>query len=162
MTDPKKALIVVENCYPPLDIRVWYEALTLHDAGWQVMVICPTAPDASTASRQPEDLERVLLYRFVPSTESGGMAGYAAEYGRAFWAIARLSWRVWREQGFDVIHLCNPPDIFFPIALFYRLRGARVIFDHAEAEETADFVVNVYGKQWWWEFDYPEIPADPA
>ncbi|NLF79484.1 MAG: glycosyltransferase family 4 protein [Chloroflexi bacterium] len=130
MTDPKKALIVVENCYPPLDIRVWYEALTLHDAGWQVMVICPTAPDASTASRQPEDLERVLLYRFVPSTESGGMAGYAAEYGRAFWAIARLSWRVWREQGFDVIHLCNPPDIFFPIALFYRLRGARVIFDH--------------------------------
>jgi cytochrome c oxidase subunit 2 len=38
---------------------------------------------------------------------------------------------------------------------------ARVIFDHAAAEETADFVVDVYGKQWWWEVHYPEIPADP-
>lgn len=130
MTDPKKVLIVVENNFPPRDPRVWYEALTLRDAGWQVIVICPTAPESPIAPKEPENLEGVLLYRFTPGTNSGGLVGYAAEYGRAFWAIARLSWRVWREQGFDAIHLCNPPDIFFPIALFFRLRGARVIFDH--------------------------------
>jgi cytochrome c oxidase subunit 2 len=47
------------------------------------------------------------------------------------------------------------------ILLVIYIPTARVIFDHAAAEDEADFVVNVYGKQWWWEFDYPEIPADP-
>ena len=33
---------------------------------------------------------------------------------------------------------------------------AQVIYDHAAAEEDADFVVDVYGKQWWWEIHYPQ------
>ncbi len=39
---------------------------------------------------------------------------------------------------------------------------AQVIYDHAAAEDDANFVVDVYGKQWWWEIHYPGIPgADP-
>lgn len=47
------------------------------------------------------------------------------------------------------------------ILLVIFIPTARVIFDHAAAEEEADFVVDVIGKQWWWEFHYPEIPSDP-
>jgi cytochrome c oxidase subunit II len=36
---------------------------------------------------------------------------------------------------------------------------AQTLFKHAAAEETADFEVEVYGKQWWWEIQYPDIPA---
>jgi cytochrome c oxidase subunit 2 len=36
---------------------------------------------------------------------------------------------------------------------------AQVIYNHASAEENADFSVDVYGKQWWWEIQYPNIPG---
>jgi cytochrome c oxidase subunit 2 len=37
-----------------------------------------------------------------------------------------------------------------------------VIFKHAAAERGPDkFEVDVIGKQWWWEFRYRDIPADP-
>ena len=33
----------------------------------------------------------------------------------------------------------------------------QVLYEHAAAEDEADFVIDVYGKQWWWEIHYPEI-----
>lgn len=47
------------------------------------------------------------------------------------------------------------------ILLVLFIPTARIIFDHAAAEENADFVIDIYGKQWWWEVRYPEIPANP-
>ena len=37
---------------------------------------------------------------------------------------------VWRERGFDVIQGCNPPDLIFVLALWYRLWGVAYLFDH--------------------------------
>lgn len=37
---------------------------------------------------------------------------------------------------------------------------AQTIFKHAAAEQTADFEIDVLGKQWWWEIQYPGIPAN--
>jgi hypothetical protein len=39
-------LIIKENSWVPIDRRVWYEATTLQDAGWQVTVICSDASGA--------------------------------------------------------------------------------------------------------------------
>jgi len=39
---------------------------------------------------------------------------------------------------------------------------AQIIYRHAAADEQAEFTVDVYGKQWWWEIHYPDIPVDPA
>jgi glycosyltransferase involved in cell wall biosynthesis len=33
-------------------------------------------------------------------------------------------------RGFDVIHACNPPDLFFLIGGFFRLLGKKFVFDH--------------------------------
>ena len=128
----RKTLMLVENSPVPVDIRVWYEATTLRDAGWQVTVISPFVhPEEDGAGGVVrEDLEGVEVYRFPLRSAAGGLLGYVTEYVSAFQVMARLSWRAWRDGRFDVIHLSNPPDIFFPLAWFYRLRGARVIFDH--------------------------------
>ncbi|MDQ2636778.1 MAG: cytochrome c oxidase subunit II [Actinomycetota bacterium] len=48
------------------------------------------------------------------------------------------------------------------VLLIVFIPTARTIYDHAAAEDTADFEVDVYGKQWWWEVHYPDIPANEA
>ncbi len=132
----KRVLIVEENSSVPLDKRVWYEATTLRDAGWQVTVICAAlsknASNDEVIDRTciPEILEGIRIYRFPVVQAQHGILNYLHEYLSAFWSIARVSWRVWRELHFDVIHFCNPPDLFSPIAMFYRLLGVSVVFDH--------------------------------
>jgi glycosyltransferase involved in cell wall biosynthesis len=131
-----KALIIEENSRVPTDVRVWYEATTLRDNGWEVTVICPASSDNHKASGQslsdiePVDLEGVSVYYFPLPKAKEGMLAFLEEYVLAFISISRLCWRVWRDKRFDILHICNPPDMFFPVALFYRLLGAGVIFDH--------------------------------
>ena len=48
------------------------------------------------------------------------------------------------------------------ILLVLFIPNAQVIFKHAAAEQGPDkFDIDVIGKQWWWEFRYRDIPADP-
>jgi glycosyltransferase involved in cell wall biosynthesis len=136
MSNRKWVLIIVENSYPPLDVRVWNEATTLRDAGWQVSVICPAPERTQHIGGEPRSTEKiqrmdgVTLYRFPITFAEHGVFSFFREYLSAFISIARLSWDVWRNTPFDIIHFCNPPDIFFPISLFFRFLGARVVFDH--------------------------------
>lgn len=136
MSKNRRVLIIEENNSVPFDPRVWQEATTLRDAGWSVTVICPAAigsdPDQNALRRRVkrEDLDGVVVYRFPLIVAEQGVSSYLSEYLAASVAIIRLSWQVWRQDRFDIIHFCNPPDIFFPIGLFYRLLGARVVFDH--------------------------------
>lgn len=134
MSYGKRVLIVEENSYIPLDNRVWHEVTTLRDAGWQTTVICPAAQGFNGDEKAPfgtvEDMGGVTVYHFPLNFAEAGIKSYASEYITALVSIARLSWRAWRKERFDIIHFCNPPDIFFPIGLFYRLLGARSVFDH--------------------------------
>ena len=136
MSVTKKALIVVENNYVPLDVRVWYEATTLRDDGWQVVVICPAPSEQSAAgahTSRPDgavNLEGITVYYFPLRAATTGVSAYLSEYLNAFYAIAKLSWRVWRQGHFQILHICNPPDIFFPLAWLYRQLGVRIVFDH--------------------------------
>jgi glycosyltransferase involved in cell wall biosynthesis len=124
----RRILIVVENLPVPFDRRVWSEATTLVEAGYAVSVICPmgrgwTAPH--------EVIDGVHIYRHPepPEAHSGALA-YAREYLHAIWHWFRLARKVWRERGFDVIQGCNPPDLIFLLALWYRPWGVRYLFDH--------------------------------
>ena len=53
--------------------------------------------------------------------------------------FAALSWtflislRIFLGRGFDVIHACNPPDLFFLIGNFFKLFGKKFVFDHHDA-----------------------------
>ncbi|HEU4567860.1 MAG TPA: glycosyltransferase family 4 protein, partial [Marmoricola sp.] len=49
----------------------------------------------------------------------------------SFLATARLALKARRRGRFDVVQACNPPDIFWPIARWYRWRDrTRFVFDH--------------------------------
>lgn len=124
----RRVLIVVENLPVPLDRRVWLEATTLTQAGYQVSVICPMGRGWNKAH---EVIEGVHIYRHPepPEAHAGALA-YAREYLHAIRHWFRLARKVRRERGFDVIHGCNPPDLIFLLALWYRPRGVRYLFDH--------------------------------
>lgn len=124
----RRVLIVVENLPVPLDRRVWLEAQALTQAGYRVSVICPTGRGWD---KPYEEIEGVAIYRYPEPVEAhSGAVAYAREYLHSIWHWFRLAPRVRREQGFDVIQGCNPPDLIFLLAWWYRLRGVRYLFDH--------------------------------
>lgn len=127
-TPPRRVLIVVENLPVPLDRRVWLEATALTEAGYLVSVICPTGKGWNAPR---EMIEGIAIYRYPEPPEAhSGAAAYAKEYLSSLWHWFRLARVVWRERGFDVIQGCNPPDLIFLLALWYRLWGVTYIFDH--------------------------------
>ncbi len=123
----RRVLIIVENLPVPFDRRVWAEATTLAQAGYEVSVISQTGKDAEAPY---ELLDGVHVYRHPMPPEGNGAAGYLREYGAALWHETRLALKVRRERGIDVIHGCNPPDLIFLVAWFMRLFGVRYLFDH--------------------------------
>lgn len=120
-------MIIVENLPVPFDRRVWQEATTLQQNGYQVSVICPKAKGYTTSH---EVLEDVHIYRHSLPFEASGALGYLLEYGWALLFEHLLAWRVFFTRGFDVIHACNPPDLLFLHGLVFKLFGKKFIFDH--------------------------------
>ncbi len=126
--EKRRVLILVENLPSPFDRRVWQEATTLHANGYGVSIICPTGKGYE---KPYEEIEGIHIYRYDLPMEAEGAKGYAVEYSAALWHTFRLAWKVRREQGFDVVHACNPPDLLFLIGGFFKLFfGKKFLFDH--------------------------------
>lgn len=137
-----KILMIVENPYPQ-DTRVRNEANKLFNAGYQVSVIAKKYPNQPLT----ESVLGVKVYRvpwfevFRKSTESKSFfiklffkvatkLGYIIEYFYFTLAAFIYSFVVLVKEGFDVVHLHNPPNTLFIIGLFYRLLGKKFVFDH--------------------------------
>jgi glycosyltransferase involved in cell wall biosynthesis len=124
----RRVLIVIENLPAPFDRRVWQEARSLREAGYQVVIVCPRMKGYDAPY---EEIEGIPIYRHPLPFEARGAAGYLLEYASALFWEAVLMWRVFFKHGFDVIHACNPPDLIFLNALVFRaLFGVRFLFDH--------------------------------
>ena len=123
----KRVLMLVENLPSPFDRRVWQEACALRDAGYVVSIICPTGRGYENKF---EAIDGIDIYRYNLPIEASGAAAYAVEYTIALDSTFLLSWRVFFTRGFDVIHACNPPDLFFLIGGFFKLFGKKFVFDH--------------------------------
>jgi glycosyltransferase involved in cell wall biosynthesis len=126
----KRALILVENLPSPFDRRVWQEATTLRDAGHEVSIICPTGKGCE---KKFEAIDGIDIWRYDLPAEGEGALGYLVEYSAALAWTFFLSGKVFFKKGFDVIHACNPPDLFFLIGGFYKLFGRKFLFDHHDA-----------------------------
>jgi len=124
---PVAVCIIVENLPVPLDRRVWQEARTLAQAGYQVSVICPKGPGFE---RSREQLDGVQIRRHRACEASGTLFGYLLEYSWALVAEFFLALRIYARTRFRILQACNPPDTIFLIALFFKLFGVRFIFDH--------------------------------
>ena len=123
----RRVLIIVENLPSPFDRRVWQEATSLHEAGYEVSIICPTGKGYE---KKYEKIDGIYVYRHNLPLEAEGALGYLMEYSAAlFWQFV-LAWRVLLTRGFDVIHACNPPDNIFLVGGFFKLLGKKFLFDH--------------------------------
>lgn len=125
MTEPH-VLIIVQNLPVPLDRRVWLECQALVARGYRVSVICPRGP--GDPARQ--HLDGVDIYKYPPAPEAEGLLGFAWEFAYSWVRTAWLSLAAWRRRPFDIIQACNPPDTYWLLALLWRLRGVRFVFDH--------------------------------
>jgi len=125
---PRRILILVENLPSPFDRRVWQEATTLHESGYVVSIICPTGKGCE---KRHEIINGIHIYRYDLPVEGAGARGYAIEYAAALFRASRIAWQVHRTRGFDVVHACNPPDLFFLIGGLFKLCfGTKFVFDH--------------------------------
>jgi glycosyltransferase involved in cell wall biosynthesis len=123
----KHILIIVENLPLPFDRRVWQEANTLRSNGAEVSIICPLMKGYT---KTYEEINGINIYRHPLPTEGRKGFGYIAEYSAAiFWEFL-LSWKIFFKKRFHLIQGCNPPDLIFLTALFFKPFGVKYVFDH--------------------------------
>src|SRR5258707_4620231 len=127
MAKTYKILMLIENAPVPFDNRVWAEATTLRDHGFQISMI---GPKGTTKYRESHIcIDGIHIYRYGIPTNTNKYTAYILEYSISLLMTFLLSFKVLFRHGFDVIHTANPPDLFFIIGLFYRLLGKKFIFD---------------------------------
>jgi len=122
-----RVVIVVQNLPVPFDRRVWLEATTLTDAGYRVTVICPTGKGHDA---RYEELEGIRIHRYPIPVAASGPVGFVAEFA---WCFVRTAGKLGRElatNGVDVLHVCNPPESYFPLGWLVKRFGGRFLFDH--------------------------------
>jgi glycosyltransferase involved in cell wall biosynthesis len=122
--------MLVENLPVPFDRRVWQEALALTAAGFEVHIVCPRT---KAYPRSREALDGIHIYRYSPGPEARGFAAYLVEYSVAILSQLRLALGIRLRGRIDVVHICNPPDLLFLVALPLIASGARLIYDHHDA-----------------------------
>ena len=124
--DKKHVLFIVENSCVPIDIRVWSEALSAKEWGYDVTVLCPKD---KKYTRAHEQIDGINVYRH-PYHLAGSKYGYLLEYLSAFFWEILFSLYIFLKSPFQVIHGANPPDHLFLIAIFFKVFGVKYIFDH--------------------------------
>ena len=139
--------IIVENLPVPLDRRVWQESCALRDAGYEVIVICPQMHGYMNPE---EKLDGIQIYRHWISEEANSIVGFFREYSSALWGEFRLLCKAWRQHRFDIIQVCNPPDILFIAAAPFKLAGVKLIYDvHDATPEMFEAKFNKRGLLYW-------------
>jgi glycosyltransferase involved in cell wall biosynthesis len=127
MAQKRKILMLVENLPVPSDNRVWSEATTLRDHGFQVSIISPKGSTRDQESHVCIDGIHIYRYQLLPADSKS--TAYLLEYTISMLMTFLLSLKVLFRHGFDVIHAANPPDTFFLIGLFYRPFGKKFVYD---------------------------------
>jgi glycosyltransferase involved in cell wall biosynthesis len=122
-----RVLIIVQNLPVPFDRRVWLECRALVSAGYEVSVVCPKGKGDPAY----EVIDDVRLYKYRPYAPGGSKLSFVTEYVYSFLATARGVLKARRRGRFAVMQACNPPDIFWPIALVLRaIDRTKFVFDH--------------------------------
>jgi len=121
-------LFIIENCSVPHDQRVWKEALSVKNKlGFKVYIISPKGSSIDNYSY--EMIEGIEIYRYTPIGGGRGPLSYFLEYANAFIKIYFIFFKLILKEHFKFVHIGNPPDLFFPLALVCKLLDINFFFD---------------------------------
>jgi glycosyltransferase involved in cell wall biosynthesis len=122
-----RVLIIIQNLWVPFDRRVWLECQALVASGYDVTVVCPKGPGDPAY----QVIDGVTVHKYKAYAPGGSKVSFVWEYAYSFLLTLRLVFRARKAGKFKVMQACNPPDIFWPIAmLLRRLDGTKFVFDH--------------------------------
>ncbi len=113
-----RVLIIVQNLPVPFDRRVWLECQNPARRGLRRHRGLPARQGRPAAYQV---VEGVTIHGYRPYAPGGSAGGYVAGV-RALVPRDRRGWpcKARRRGRFDVIQACNPPDIFWPLARWFR------------------------------------------
>jgi len=123
---PPHVLIIVENLPVPRDHRVWLIATSLRKAGCAVTVISPSDGRSAPGAFRKEGIT-ILRHKLY---QAKSWLGYPFEYLEALAKEFFLARRIWKKKPFQIIHVCDPPDLLWLLAARYQKRGVKYVFDH--------------------------------
>ncbi len=119
--------IAVLNLPVERDRRVIRECRALEAAGYRVTVICPRGDQGL---RRLPGTRDTAIRPFRQPFAGSGVLSFATEFLWSFVCVAwHLSVLVVRHRVVAA-QVCNPPDVFWPLALLMRLTGRPWVFDH--------------------------------
>lgn len=126
--DAHHLAVLVENVSLSDDNRLRKQVEALLASGYRVSVV--TRRDPSNEPFRHMAGLRVVEYPAPP--EGASTLGHLSEYAVSLaWQVPALV-RLHREDPFDVLQLCQPPDMYFPLAKFLRWRRTRVVLDQRD------------------------------
>ncbi|MEU4424422.1 glycosyltransferase family 4 protein [Actinoplanes sp. NPDC024001] len=119
--------ILIANLPAERDRRVIRECLTLEEKGFEVTVI---APRGDKSLRVLPGSRNTRLRPYPVKVYGSGVLTFAVEFGWSFLCIAiRLIGEVLAGRA-HAVQVCNPPDVYWPLALLLRAIGRPWVFDH--------------------------------
>ncbi|HEY8473936.1 MAG TPA: glycosyltransferase family 4 protein [Natronosporangium sp.] len=119
--------ILIANLPAERDRRVIRECLTLEQAGYEVTVI---APLGDRTLRFLPGSRNTRLKPYPVYVSGSGVLSFAFEFAWSFaWIAVRLLGEVIRGRA-HAVQVCNPPDVYWPLALLLRALGRPWVFDH--------------------------------
>jgi glycosyltransferase involved in cell wall biosynthesis len=126
--DPRPHIaIAVLNLPAERDRRVIRECRALESAGYRVTVVCPRG---TTGLRTLPGTGDTAIRSFRQPFAGTGVLSFAVEFVWSFLCVAwHMSILVARHRVVAA-QVCNPPDVFWPVALAMRATGRPWVFDH--------------------------------
>jgi len=136
---PGRRAAMVAHSFYPSDVRIRREAVALHEAGWEVDVICLRGPGEAASALE----DGIAVIRVPLGRRRGSRLRYLAEYGLAFGALAWSLDAAMRRRRYSVVQVHTLPDFLLFAALPARWRGARLLLDMHEI--APEFYQQKYG-----------------
>jgi glycosyltransferase involved in cell wall biosynthesis len=124
----RRVLVVIENVPLARDHRARKQVDSLLQAGYGVSVISRQHPDNSRCQTH----ERLRLYQYRAPREGSGKLAFAYEYAYSLLAASALALRDFIAHGFWAIQAGHPPDIYFLLALPFKLAGRSFVVDQRD------------------------------
>lgn len=118
-------LLMVENVALARDHRLQKQVSSLQTHGYRVTVICRSDPGN-------DRITGVRLRTYRAPADAQSKLGFVREYGYSFAMAGWLAARVFMTDRFDALQVSGTPDIYFALAVPFKLIGRPLVFDQRD------------------------------